>query len=264
VNGILYLVPVPIADGDPKRELSPRLLEILGATSEFIVENQRTAKRFLAAALGQEAADRARFGILDKRSAPGELAALLEPLELGRDAAIMSEAGSPCVADPGAALVELAHRKGLRVVALPGPSAILMALMASGLGGQRFAFNGYLPPDEAGRISALRELERQSAASGATQLFIETPYRNDAMFKSALKALQPATLLCVAYALSSPFESVDTRSVEEWRRRPSLYGTEPAVFLLAAPAAIKPAASRPVAAGGAPGGPARQGRPRGT
>lgn len=256
MSGTLYLIPVPIADGDPKRELSPRLLDVLGVTSDFIVENQRTAKRFLAAALDQELADQARFGILDKRSEPGALAALLEPLEQGRDAAIMSEAGSPCIADPGAALVALAHRKGLRVVALPGPSAILMALMASGLGGQRFAFSGYLPPDEMGRTGALRELERQSAASGATQLFIETTYRNDAMFKSALKALQAGTLLCVAYALSSPFESVETKSVEEWRKAPRGYGKEPAVFLLAAPAAAKPGP-----AGGMAGGAARQSRP---
>jgi 16S rRNA (cytidine1402-2'-O)-methyltransferase len=248
VSGILYLIPVPIADGDAKRELAPQLLDILGAIGDFIVENQRTAKRFLSTVLDQESVDRARFGILDKRSAPGELDALLEPLERGRDAAIMSEAGSPCVADPGAALVELAHKRGIRVVALPGPSAILMALMASGLGGQRFAFSGYLPPDEAGRMNALRELERQSAAGGATQIFIETPYRNDAMLKSALKALQADTLFCVAYALSSPFESVETKSVSAWRNSGRCLGKEPAVFLLAAPAAARPGAARPAQA----------------
>jgi 16S rRNA (cytidine1402-2'-O)-methyltransferase len=250
VSGTLFLVPVPIAEGEPKRELAPRLLDILGATDDFIVENQRTAKRFLVTVMEQELVDQARFGILDKHSGPEDLSALLEPLEQGRNAVIMSEAGSPCVADPGAALVELAHKKGIRVVALPGPSAILMALMASGLGGQRFAFNGYLPAEEAGRMNALRELERQSAASGATQIFIETPYRNDAMLKSALKALQAGTLLCVAYALSSPLESVVTKSVAEWRAAAREYGKEPAVFLLAAPAsggaeqALKPGAAR--------------------
>jgi 16S rRNA (cytidine1402-2'-O)-methyltransferase len=242
VSGILYLIPVPIADGEAKRELAPHLLEILGTTGDFIVENQRTAKRFLATVLDQGIVDQARFGILDKRSGPEDLARLLEPLEQGKDAAIMSEAGSPCVADPGATLVELAHERGIRVVALPGPSAILMALMASGLGGQRFAFNGYLPPDEAGRMNALRELERHSANAGSTQIFIETPYRNDAMLKSALKALQADTLFCVAYALSSPFESVETKSVSAWRNSARGLGKEPAVFLLAAPAA-RPAAS---------------------
>ena len=151
----------------------------------------------------------------------------------------MSEAGRPCVADPGAVLVELAHREGIRVVALPGPSAILMALMASGLGGQNFSFNGYLPADEPGREKALRELERRSAETGSTQIFIETPYRNEAMLKSALKALDGGTTLSVAYALSSTEESVRTMSIASWRGGKAAYGKLPAVFILSAKTAPK-------------------------
>lgn len=236
----LYLIPVPIAEGDPRRELSPRVLEIVASLRDFVVEDVRTARRFLAAAAGQALADEASFAALDKRSVVLDAPALLEPLRRGRGLGLMSEAGSPCVADPGALLVEAAAREGFRVAPLPGPSAVLMALMASGLGGQNFAFNGYLPAEAQARARALRELERRSAAEGSTQLFIETPYRNNAMLRGAIAALLPATMLCVAYALSSPDEDVRTMSVERWRRLAPEYGKEPAVFLLAAAPAAKP------------------------
>lgn len=236
----LYLIPVPIAEGDPRKELAPRILELVATLRDFVVEDVRTARRFLAAAAGQALADEASFAVLDKRSVALDAPALLEPLRRGRSLGLMSEAGSPCVADPGALLVEAASREGFRVAPLPGPSAVLMALMASGLGGQSFAFNGYLPAEAQARARALRELERRSAAEGSTQLFIETPYRNNAMLRGALEALAPATMLCVAYALSSPDEDVKTMSVERWRRLAPGYGKEPAVFLLAAPPAAKP------------------------
>lgn len=236
----LYLIPVPIAEGDPRKELSPRVLEIVASLRDFVVEDVRTARRFLAAAAGQLPADEASFAVLDKRSLAIDAPALLEPLRRGRSLGLMSEAGSPCVADPGALLVEAAAREGFRVVPLPGPSAVLMALMASGLGGQSFAFKGYLPADSQARARALRELERRSAAEGSTQLFIETPYRNNAMLRGAVAALAPDTMLCVAYALSSPDEDVKTMSVERWRRLAPDYGKEPAVFLLAAAPAAKP------------------------
>lgn len=240
MHSALFLIPVPIAEGDPRKELSPRVLEIVASLRDFVVEDVRTARRFLAAAAGQALADEASFAVLDKRSVALDAPALLEPLRRGRSLGLMSEAGSPCVADPGALLVEAAAREGFRVAPLPGPSAVLMALMASGLGGQNFAFNGYLPAEPQARARALRELERRSAAEGSTQLFIETPYRNNAMLRGAVAALSPATLLCVAYALSSPDEDVKTMSVERWRRLSPEYGKEPAVFLLAAPPAAKP------------------------
>jgi len=154
MSGILYLVPVPIGDGSPADELAPRVVRIVAGIRDFVVENERSARRFLSRIMPQEALDASSFGILDEHTRPEELSGLLGPLLAGRDAAIISEAGSPCVADPGAALVAAAARAGIRSVPLPGPSAILMAIMASGLGGQRFSFRGYLPPDPAGREAA--------------------------------------------------------------------------------------------------------------
>jgi len=233
-GGTLYLVPVPVGDGDPCLELAPRVIAIIRGMSDFIVENDRSARRFLSRILDQQALDAARFYKLDEHTQPQELPALLEPLLAGRDAGIISEAGSPCVADPGTALVEAAWNAGIRAVPLPGPSAILMAVMASGLGGQKFSFNGYLPPEPAGRETALRELEARSARDGSTQLFIETPYRNDAMASSAARVLRAETLFCAAIGLSSADERVIRMEAGRWRAAPPHIGKIPTVFLLLA------------------------------
>lgn len=233
-RGTLYLVPVPVGDGDPCLELAPRVVTIIRGMADFVVENDRSARRFLSKVIDQQALDAARFYRLDEHTQPQELPALLEPLLAGRDSSIISEAGSPCVADPGAALVEAALKAGIRVVPLPGPSAILMALMASGLGGQRFSFNGYLPPEPAGREAALHELEARSARDGSTQLFIETPYRNDAMASSAAKVLRPETLFCAAIGLSSADERVIRMEAGSWRKSTPHIGKIPTVFLLLA------------------------------
>jgi 16S rRNA (cytidine1402-2'-O)-methyltransferase len=234
MSGSLYLVPVPIADGDPADELSPRVLRIVAGLRDFIVENERSARRFLCRVMTQEALDASRMTVLDEHTADRDIEALLAPLLAGRDAAVISEAGSPCVADPGAALVAAASRAGIRSVPLPGPSAILMAIMASGLGGQLFSFRGYLPPDPAGREAALKNLEAVSAREGSTQVFIETPYRNDAMAASAGKALAPDTVFCAAVGLSSPGERVIRMAASAWRKAMPSIGKTPTVFLLAA------------------------------
>ncbi|TFG85097.1 MAG: SAM-dependent methyltransferase [Spirochaetales bacterium] len=234
MKGTLYLVPVPIGDGIPRDELAPRVLETVRRLRDFIVEDKRTARRFLSAVMPQEAVDESNYWILDKRIDPRELAALLEPLRAGRDAAIMSEAGSPCVADPGTALVAVATAEGIRVVPLPGPSAILMALMASGLGGQKFSFAGYLPTEQSGRERALRSLEATSAREGSTQIFIETPYRNEVLARSAIGVLAPDTVFCIAYALSTADESVISMPVAAWKRSFPILGKAPAVFLISA------------------------------
>jgi 16S rRNA (cytidine1402-2'-O)-methyltransferase len=206
------------------------------------MENERSARRFLSRIMPQEALDASSFGILDEHTRPEELRGLLGPLLAGRDAAIISEAGSPCVADPGAALVAAASRAGIRSVPLPGPSAILMAVMASGLGGQRFSFHGYLPPDPAGREAALRDLESRSAREGSTQLFIETPYRNDAMASSAARVLRGDTVFCAAVGLSTPDERIIRMEASAWKKAVPAIGKIPTVFLLAAARAAEGAA----------------------
>lgn len=240
VPGTLYLIPVPIGDGDPCQELAPRVIAIIRSLADFVVENDRSARRVLARVLDQQALDAARFFRLDEHTQPAEIPALLEPMLAGRDAGIVSEAGSPCVADPGAALVEAAWNAGITVVPLPGPSALLMAVMASGLGGQRFSFNGYLPAEPAGREAALRELEARSARDGSTQLFIETPYRNDAMIQSAARTLRPQTLLCAASGLSSADEKILRMEAGRWKAAPVHIGKVPTVFLLLAMPAAGP------------------------
>lgn len=252
--GTLYLIPVPVGDGDPCLELAPRVLSTVRSLSDFVVENDRSARRVLSRVLDQAALDAARFYRLDEHTEPSEIPALLEPLLAGRDAGIISEAGSPCVADPGTALVEAALNAGIRVVPLPGPSAILMAIMASGLGGQRFSFNGYLPPEPAGREAALRELEARSARDGSTQLFIETPYRNDAMAQSAARVLRPQTLLCAASGLSTAGERIIRMEAGRWKSAPVQIGKVPTVFLLLALQAAVPARHRNEPPRGTPAG----------
>jgi 16S rRNA (cytidine1402-2'-O)-methyltransferase len=171
---------------------------------------------------------------LNRHTPPEALAEFLAPVVAGRDAAVVSEAGCPAVADPGAALVALAHARGLRVVPLIGPSSLILALMASGMNGQRFAFAGYVPVAQAERAACLRELERRSAREGETQILIETPYRNQALFDAMLATLAPGTLLSVASELTLPAEAIGTRSVADWRRRPTEMPRAPTVFSLLA------------------------------
>lgn len=239
MSGTLYLIPVPIGDGEPRLELAPRVLEAIAGLRHFVVENERSARRFLSRAMEGPALDASSFAVLDEHTRAEDVPALLSPLLAGNDVGLLSEAGSPCVADPGASLVEAAHARGIRSVPLPGPSSILLALMASGLGGQRFSFSGYLPPDRDGRAAALRRLEARSAREGSTEIFIETPYRNAAMVESARAALRPDTVLCVAQGLSTEQERVVSLPVSAWRGTEAL-AKVPTVFLISATAGLGP------------------------
>ena len=245
--GTLYLIPTPLGSAsDPRRVLAPATLEIVARLRHFVVESARTARAFLKAA-GTEAPLQSLAMIeLNARTPAPEVAAMLAPLRAGEDMGLLSEAGCPAVADPGATLVAAAHAAGLRVVPLVGPSALLLALMASGLNGQRFAFAGYLPAQPEARGTRLRELERRSAANDETQLWIETPYRNRQMLESALACLSPDTRLTVAAELTLDPETIITRRVADWRRQPAELPREPAVFgLLAAPGSGLSAAAAP-------------------
>jgi 16S rRNA (cytidine1402-2'-O)-methyltransferase len=199
--------------------------------NDFVVENAKSARTFLAAA-GCRVRE-LNLAQLSEHTALADVPALLAPLREGRSLGLLSEAGCPAIADPGALLVEAAHAEGFRVVPLVGPSSITLALMASGLEGQRFAFCGYLPRDAGERKKKIRELEARSRKEGETEIFIETPYRNDALLSSLVEACAPATRLCVAVDLTLESESVKTRKVADWRRAPAI-GKRPAVFLLLA------------------------------
>ncbi|MBU0954380.1 MAG: SAM-dependent methyltransferase [Spirochaetes bacterium] len=232
--GSLYLIPVPISPSLPQQELAPIVLQTIMPIRDFIVENQRTALRFLSRILDSQAMADTQLQELSEHTNPADIPALLAPMLAGRDAAIISEAGSPCIADPGALLVLAAHRKGISVHPLPGPVSMMLALMASGFGGQNFSFQGYLPVDSAQRRQALKDLERQSARNGSTIIFIETPYRNSVLIDTAIDCLQASTLFCVAAGLLSQEERVLSTSIRSWQQESWRPGKIPAVFLLLA------------------------------
>ncbi|NML66499.1 SAM-dependent methyltransferase [Hymenobacter sp. RP-2-7] len=232
---MLYLLPTPLADGTAPQVLPPQVVAAVAELPYFLVENLRTARRFVKEVAPHRVIEQIRFELIDKDSTPAQVKAALAPLLAGNLAAgVLSEAGCPGIADPGAALAQEAHRLGLVVRPLVGPSSILLALMGSGLNGQRFAFHGYLPIEKAGRLAALKALEKDAARLDQSQLFIETPYRNDQLLSDLLTHLQPATRLCVAADLTAPTEYLRTLPVAEWRRLPELPALHkrPAVFAL--------------------------------
>ncbi len=229
----LYLVPVPIS-GAPVSDVIPAgNLEVVRHLRHFIVENLRTARRYLKHVdPGFPIAD-CTFDVLDRHTSPEEVSAMLEPLRKGEPIGVMSEAGCPAVADPGSHPVEIAQREGLKVIPLVGPSSILMSLMASGFNGQGFAFHGYLPIDGAERRKVLKRLESESASRQMTQIFIETPYRNNRMVALLSESLSPYTMVCVACDITDPErEEVVTAKAADWKKRIFDYDKRPAIFLL--------------------------------
>jgi 16S rRNA (cytidine1402-2'-O)-methyltransferase len=221
---ILYAIPTPLG-ATPAEALPAPALQIVRSLKDFAVENAKSARAFLSQ-LGMPVRELSIRVIAEEN--------LLQPLREGRPMGLLSEAGCPAIADPGAALVEAAHREGFRVVPLVGPSSITLALMACGLEGQRFAFCGYLPRENAERARRIRELEARSRKERETEIFIETPYRSDALLGALLESCSPATRLCVAADLTLPSETIATKSVAEWRRAKAVLGRRPAVFLLLA------------------------------
>jgi 16S rRNA (cytidine1402-2'-O)-methyltransferase len=225
---ILYAIPTPLG-GAPEEVLPVPVLERVRSLSDFVVENAKSARAFLSEVKMPVAIRELRIREIGENPP-----ALLQPLREGRPLGLLSEAGCPAIADPGAALVEAAHREGFRVVPLVGPSSITLALMASGLEGQRFAFCGYLPREPGERARRIRELEARSRKEKETQIFIETPYRSDALLAALLESCSAQTRLCVAADLTLPTESISTRPVSGWRKSEAPIGRRPAVFLLLA------------------------------
>ena len=232
-HGTLYLVPAPLGDSALDAILPLEVRAIANRIDHWIVENAKTARRFLKLYGPERMMADLAMQELNEHTKDSELAALLSPLLAGQSVGLISEAGCPGVADPGANLVRLAHSRGIRVVPLVGPSSILLALMASGASGQRFRFHGYLPVEAGPRLERLRELERDSAKLDEAQLFIETPYRNDAMVDAVLQACRPTTQLTVARDLSCAEELVVSQPLSNWKSlpRPELK-KRPAMFVL--------------------------------
>ena len=227
----LYLFPVPMGDGPVADVLPERNVRLLRGIRHFVVENVRSARRFLRAASRDIVIDDLSFTELSEHTPASEVAAMLAPLEAGEPIGVVSEAGCPAVADPGADLVAAAQRRGFKVVPLVGPSSIIMALMGSGFNGQSFAFLGYLPIDGKARAAAIRDIER-NVRRGQTQIFIETPYRNNRLIDELSHTLPGDMLLCVASDITGPRESIVTAPASAWRRRKYDYAKIPTIFLV--------------------------------
>lgn len=233
--GTLYLVPSSLGAEHVGAQVPAATLDALRAIRHFVAENPKAARAFLKAAGHPAPLRELHIATLDEHTPHARIGELLGPLRAGHDCGLLSDAGCPAVADPGAALVRACHDEHIRVVPLVGPSALLLGLMASGMNGQRFSFCGYLPADREARARRLLELEAESQRHDATQLFIEAPYRNAALYETILETCRPDTLLCLATDLTLASESVQTQSVGAWKRAHVEIDRRPTVFLLYRP-----------------------------
>lgn len=231
--GKLYLLPVPLGpDADPKEVLPVTVERSIEFIDHYIVENEKTARRFIKAILPTKKQPELKISILNKHTEPAEHNAFIQPCVEGKNVGLMSEAGCPGVADPGATIVKLAHEKGIQVVPLVGPSSILLAIMASGMNGQSFAFNGYLPIDKGEKKSALKNFEKLSHDKNQSQLFIETPYRNNKLLDDILATLQPNTHLCIAADITLPTEYIKTKTIAQWKKEKVDLHNRPCIFIV--------------------------------
>jgi 16S rRNA (cytidine1402-2'-O)-methyltransferase len=217
----LILFPVPIGADDIALSLPNANLQLLNGCRHFIVEELRSARRFLKKVGYVHPIDDTEFFILNEHTLPQEISHYLDPIQKGDDIGLLSEAGLPCVADPGAMVTRMAQAKGVEILPLVGPSSLMLALMASGLSGQNFAFNGYLPVDRQQRANAIRSLEATALRNGQTQLFIEAPYRNNQMLQALADTCHPDTLVCVACDLTLPSQFIRTLTARRWQKERS-------------------------------------------
>ncbi len=233
MEAALYLIPVTLGETEIGQVLPPYNHDVIVGIKHFIVENIRSARRFLKKTEKAIDIDQLTFYELNRHTDRKFIGEYLEPLKKGQPVGIISEAGCPAIADPGADVVAIAQQRGYKVVPLVGPSSIIMSVMASGFNGQSFAFNGYLPVEVPQRIKALKKLEQKVQNENQTQLFIETPYRNAKMIETILNTLNPKTKLCIAAGITCPEEYIKTLPVADWKKQklPEL-GKIPAIFLL--------------------------------
>lgn len=228
----LYLFPVPLGDENPKQGIPVHNMEILNDVEYIIAEDAKTARKWIKQLGCTKALQEFEYAELNEHTRDADLAEVARPLLEGKVTAYLSEAGCPGIADPGSNLVSLCHVRGIPVIPLVGPSSILLALMGSGLNGQNFCFQGYLPREKTNRIKKLHELEKNILRAKQTQIFIETPYRNNALMEDMLTQLHPDTKLCIASNLTLPSQKITTRSISHWKKHPPSLDKIPAVFLL--------------------------------
>ena len=231
-KGILYLIPTPLGDNDPLEVLPITVKHIIEKIDTFIVENDKTARHFIKRISPEKSQPSLKMFHLNKFTDVKDLPTFLEPCLNGINVGLLSEAGCPGVADPGADIVKIAHQKNIKVVPLVGPSSILMALMGSGMNGQSFAFNGYLPIDKGERKTELKRLERLSFEHNQSQLFIETPYRNTKMLEDLCTILDQNTEICVACDITLPTEFIKTQTANEWKKNKVDLHKRPTLFII--------------------------------
>ncbi len=230
-KGNLYLIPCPIGDTPPLEVLPLLVKKSIEEIDHFVVENERSARRFIKSIVPRKSQPDLHIRLINKFTDESEIPQMIEPCLKGLHVGVISEAGCPGIADPGALIVEQAHSNGIKVVPLVGPSSILLALMASGLNGQSFAFNGYLPIDKRERRMEIKRLEKQSAEQQQSQLFIETPYRSDQLFESMLNTLHGQTQLCVAADITLTTEFIETHTVDAWKKIKVDLNKRPTLFI---------------------------------
>jgi 16S rRNA (cytidine1402-2'-O)-methyltransferase len=235
--GKLYLIPITLSNpGEtsvaPEDVLPQTIKRVIDFIDDYIVENEKTARKFIKSIHPDKKQPDLKINTLNKHTEISAHHEFIQPLLNGKNIGLMSESGCPGIADPGAVIVKLAHEKGIQVVPLVGPSSILLALMASGMNGQSFAFNGYLPIDKNDKKQALKMYERLSQEKNQTQLFIETPYRNNKLMEDLLQLLQPSTLLCVACDITLPTEFIKTKAINEWKKEKADLHNRPCIFII--------------------------------
>ncbi len=229
--GAIYLIPNLL--GESSVDVLPKqVVSVISSLNYFVVENEKSARKFIKLIVPEKIQATLDIAVIDKhRQSNNDFSSFIAPCFEGNSIGIISEAGCPGIADPGADIVRIAHQKGIKVVPLVGPSSLLLAMMASGLNGQNFAFNGYLPIDKQERKKAIKELERK-AFEGQSQLFIETPYRNQQMFSELVSTLQKSTLLCIATDITLPTESIRTQSIQDWKQMDVNLQKRPTIFII--------------------------------
>lgn len=230
--GKLYLIPTTLGEMNPEDVLPQTIKRSIDFIDHYIVENEKTARRFIKSVHPEKKQPDLKISVLNKHTEAHEHQEFIKPLLNGQNIGLMSEAGCPGVADPGAVIVKLAHEKGIQVVPLVGPSSILLAVMASGMNGQSFAFNGYLPIDKGEKKSALKNFEKLSFDKNQSQLFIETPYRNNKLVEDLLATLQPNTNLCIACDITLPTEYIKTLAIKDWKKQKVDLHNRPCIFII--------------------------------
>ena len=232
-KGVIYLIPTTLGDTDETADVIPvKINQIINSIDEYIVENEKSARHYLKKIGIQKPLQEIILHSLNQHTQANEISAYLNSIDLGKNIGIISEAGCPGVADPGADVVKLAHEKNIQVIPLVGPSSILLALMASGFNGQSFTFHGYLPKERSERIKKIKELEKTAKEKSQTQLFIETPYRNTHLLEDILSSCDNRTSLCIACDITLPTEFIKTKSIFEWKKEIPEINKRPAIFLI--------------------------------